>query len=118
MKLNFSLWLGVLLFLSVTGVVLQLISLFSESGERHQTSGFEYKAMNSAQMDLLGFTSVAKEEGIEPNDKGEYSFPKEVVSKIAKEAMIGRTIQAVEADGGWSFVSVTADNYFIFRRSK
>jgi len=36
-----------------------------------------------------------------------------MVDKIAKSNMLPRTISEVERDG-WSFVAVTADNYYLF----
>ena len=41
-----------------------------------------------------------------------------MVDKISKNAMLPRTITEVEKDGGWEFVSVTSDNYYIFRKAK
>lgn len=81
-------------------------------------SEHEYKALNAEQMDSIGFRAVAAEEGIEVTEGGEINFPKEMVDKIAKIAMLPRTIVEVEKDGAWEFVAVTADNHYIFRRGK
>lgn len=78
----------------------------------------EYQVLNAQQMDAIGFRAVAAEEGIEVSEEGEINFPKEMVDKIAKVAMLPRTILEVEKDGGWEFVSVTGDNHYIFRRAK
>ena len=79
---------------------------------------YEYKALNAEQMDSIGFRAVAAEEGIEVTEEGEINFPKEMVDKIAKVAMLPRTIIEVEKDGGWEFVTVTGDNHYVFRRTK
>ena len=81
-------------------------------------ANFEYKALNAQQMDALGFRAVAEEEGIEVSEEGEINFPKEMVDKIAKVNMLPRTIIEVEKDGNWSFVTVTGDNHYLFRRAK
>lgn len=79
---------------------------------------YEYKALNAQQMDAIGFKAIAKDEGLEITEEGEINFPKEMVDKISKNNMLPRTITEVEKDGGWDFVSVTGDNYYIFRRAK
>lgn len=79
---------------------------------------FEYQVLNAQQMDNIGFRAVAAEEGIDVSEEGEINFPKEMVDKIAKVAMLPRTITEVEKDGGWEFVSVTGDDHYVFRRSK
>lgn len=78
----------------------------------------EYKVLNAQQMDNIGFTMVAKEEGLEVSEKGEITFPKEMAEKIAKVNLLPRTIQEVEKDGGWSFVAVTSDDHYLFQRGK
>jgi hypothetical protein len=84
-----------------------------EAGAAH-----EYQVLNGQQMDAIGFRAVAAEEGIDVSEEGEINFPKEMVDKIAKVAMLPRTIIEVEKDGGWEFVSVTGDNHYIFRRAR
>lgn len=79
---------------------------------------YEYQVLNAQQMDNIGFRSVAKEEGIEVTEKGEITFPKEMVDKIAKVNLLARTIHEVEKDGGWTFVGSTSDDHYVFRRSK
>lgn len=78
----------------------------------------EYQVLNAQQMDAIGFRAVAEEEGIEVSEEGEINFPQEMVDKIAKVAMLPRTILEVEKDGGWEFVAVTGDNHYVFRRAK
>ena len=82
------------------------------------TADFEYQTLSSQQMDSIGFRAIAGEEGIEISENGEINFPKEMVDKIAKSNMLPRTIVEVEKDGGWEFVAVTSDNFYIFRRAK
>lgn len=79
---------------------------------------YEYQVLNAQQMDNVGFRAVAAEEGIEVTEEGEINFPKEMVDRIAKVAMLPRTIIEVEKDGGWEFVSVTGDDHYVFRRGK
>ena len=79
---------------------------------------YDYRALSPQQMDSLGFRAIAEEEGLEISENGEIYFPKEMVDKIAKSNMLPRTIIEVEKDGGWEFVAVTSDNFYIFRRAK
>ncbi len=81
-------------------------------------SGYEYKSLDSQQMDSLGFRAIAEEEGIPMSEDGEITFPKELVNKISKTNLLPRTIQEVEKDGGWEFVGVTSDSYFLFRKRR
>jgi len=82
------------------------------------SGSYEYKALNAQQMDAIGFRAVAEEEGLEVSEEGEINFPQEMVDKIAKINMLPKTIHEVEKDGGWSYVDVTSDNHYIFRRAK
>lgn len=83
-------------------------------------AGYEYKSLNAQQMDAIGFRAIADEEGIEISEEGEIKFPQEMVGegKLLKVNVLPRSIQEVEKDGGWTLVSVTADNHYIFRRAK
>ena len=111
----------VLALLSVI-VLLGILNLLSNFGIFGSSVGgaenYDYQTLSSQQMDSLGFRAIAEEEGLEIADDGEINFPKEMVNKIAKFNMLSRTIMEVEKDGGWEFVAVTADNYYIFRRAK
>ena len=109
----------VLALLSVI-VLLGLLNLLSNFGIFGSSVGgsYEYQTLSSQKMDSLGFRAIAEEEGLEIAEDGEINFPKEMVNKIAKFNMLSRTIMEVEKDGGWEFVAVTADNYYIFRRAK
>jgi len=93
--------------------VFNLSASGSKGGAAH-----EYQVLNAQQMDAIGFRAVAAEEGIDVSEEGEINFPKEMVDKIAKVAMLPRTIIEVEKDGGWEFVAVTGDNHYVFRRAK
>ncbi len=112
--------IALLIAILVVAVVNLLSSLGLVGGGGAAASGanYEYKALNAQQMDALGFRAVAKEEGIDVSEEGEINFPKEMVDKIAKVNMLPRTILEVEKDGGWSFVAVTGDNFYLFRRAK
>ena len=94
------------------------MGLIGGSGAAASGASFEYKALNAQQMDAMGFRAVAEEEGIDVSEEGEINFPKEMVEKIAKVNMLPRTITEVEKDGGWSFITVTGDNHYLFRRAK
>ncbi|MEX2579478.1 MAG: hypothetical protein WD342_10515 [Verrucomicrobiales bacterium] len=111
-----------ILALLVTLLLVALINLVANLGLIGATGpaddSYEYKVLNSQQMDSVGFVAVAEEEGIEVSEEGEINFPKEMVDKIAKVNMLPRTIQEVEKDGDWTFVSVTGDDHYIFRRAK
>jgi len=114
-----------LLVLLAVILVVSIVNLFAAFGilGSGATSGgaggtYEYKALSALQMDDIGFRAIAEEEGIEVSEDGEINFPQEMVDKIAKFNMLPRTIMEVEKDGGWEFVAVTADNHYLFRRSK
>lgn len=112
--------IALLVAILVVVVVNLLASLGIIGGGGAAASGgsFEYQALNAQQMDAMGFRAVAEEEGIDVSEEGEINFPKEMVDKIAKVNMLPRTILEVEKDGGWSFVAVTGDNHYLFRRAK
>lgn len=111
-----------LLVLILLIAIVNLVATFGvfDGGGNAAADGeaYEYKVMNAQQMDSIGFKAVAEEEGIEVSEEGEINFPKEMVDKIAKVNMLPRTIQEVEKDGGWTFVSVTNDNHYVFRKAK
>ena len=115
--------LGLLVTILILTVV-NLLSSFgvigssSESTTASKSGAYEYKVLNAAMMDNIGFRAVAKDEGIPVGEKGEINFPKKMVEKIAKVNLLPRTIQEVEKDGGWKFVAATNDNHYIFRRVK
>ena len=100
----------------LVSVVNLLAALGFLGGSAGASGSFEYKALNSQQMDAIGFRAVAEDEGLEVSEEGEINFPQEMVDKIAKVNMLPRTITEVEKEGGWSLVGVTADNHYLFRR--
>lgn len=110
--------IALLVLILIVAVANLLAGLGLLGGAGGSGGSYEYKALNAQQMDAVGFRAVAEEEGIEVSDAGEINFPKEMVEKIAKVNMLPRTIIEVEKDGGWSFVSATSDNHYIFRRSR
>lgn len=111
-----------ILALLVTLLLVALINLVANLGLIGATGSpddsYEYKVLNSQQMDSVGFLAVAEEEGIDVSEEGEINFPKEMVDRIAKVNMLPRTIQEVEKDGDWTFVAVTGDDHYVFRRAK
>lgn len=109
--------------LLVTTLLVSLVNLLASLGllgsvAPSSGSSYEYQALNSQQMDAIGFRAIAEEEGIEISDDGEINFPQEMIEKIAKVNMLPKTISVVEKDGGWSLVGVTSDNHYLFRREK
>lgn len=106
--------------LLVTTLLVSIVNLLATfgiiGGASGGSTGAEYKTLNSQQMDAIGFRAIADEEGLEVSEEGEINFPQEMVDKIAKVNMLPRTITEVEKDGGWSFVGVTADNHYLFKR--
>ncbi|MEM9283655.1 MAG: hypothetical protein AAGA96_17675 [Verrucomicrobiota bacterium] len=109
--------LSTILLIGVINLLANL-GLFGGSGAGSTSTSYEYKSMSSQQMDSLGFREIAEEEGIPISEEGEINFPQEMVGKIAKINMLPRTIELIEKDGGWEFVDVTSDNFYIFRRAK
>ncbi len=114
--------LGLLVTILVLTVVNLLNSFDVIGGGSSQSSasggGYEYKVLNGPMMDKIGYLAVAADEGIEVPEDGKITFPKEISEKIYKVNLLPRTILEVEKDGGWSFVSVTGDHHYIFRRAK
>ncbi|MDF1826490.1 MAG: hypothetical protein P1U68_17740 [Verrucomicrobiales bacterium] len=108
--------IALLVTILLVSIVNLLASLGFLGGNAGGSGRAEYKALNSQQMDAIGFRAIAEEEGIEVSEEGEINFPQELVDKIAKVNMLPRTITEVEKDGDWSFVGVTADNHYLFKR--
>lgn len=109
--------------LLVTTLLVSLVNLLASLGLLGSVAGgagggYEYKALNAQQMDAIGFRAIAEEEGLDISEEGEINFPQEMVDKIAKINMLPKTIHEVEKDGGWTLLEVTADNHYLFRRSK
>ncbi len=108
--------IALLVAILLVSIVNLLAGLGLLGGSDGASGNYEYKALNSQQMDAIGFRAIAEEEGLEISEEGEINFPQEMVDKIAKTNMLPRTITEVEKDGGWSLVGVTADNHYLFRR--
>lgn len=93
--------LGLLLAILILTVV-NLLSSFGiiggASGGGHSSahSGHEFKVMNSAMMDQVGYLAVAAEEGIEVPEDGKITFPKAIREKIFKVNLLPKTIMEVE----------------------
>jgi hypothetical protein len=116
MKTTLLTLLTAILFVSIANLLVSA-GLFDRGGGE-KIADHDYKLLGPAQMDDIGFRSVATEEGIAIGEDGKITFPKEKVDKIAKVNLLPRTILEVEKDGGWEFVAVTADNHYLFRRAK
>lgn len=113
-----NLFLSLLILILLVALANLLVGVGIIGAGAAPASSYEYQTLNGAQMDNIGFRSVAKEEGIEVTEEGEITFPKEMVDKIAKVSLLPRTIQEVEKDGGWEYVGATSDDHYIFRRAK
>ena len=113
--------LALLIAILVVALVNLLVS-FGILGGGANSSGaggsYEYQVLSGEMMDNVGFRAIAEEEGIEVSEEGQINFPKELGPKLVKPNLLPRTIQEVEKDGGWEYVSVTSDFHYIFRRAK
>lgn len=114
MKNTFLALLGITLIITLLNLLASLGLLGTGGGSVE----YEYKALNGAQMDSIGFRSIAEEEGIEISEEGEIQFPNEMADQLLKPNLLPREIMEVESDGGWEFVAVTADSVYIFRRPR
>lgn len=101
----------VIAILAVT-VINLLAGLGIIGGAGDAGGDYTYRVVNGQEMDSVGFSAVAKELGIEPDEEGKMDLPGE---QLLKPALLPRTIQEIEKDG-WEFVSVTSDNHYIFRK--
>lgn len=112
MKSSILILLIVVLLLGVANL---LTSFGLIGGSRAAGAGhWEYRVLNAQQMDSIGFNSVGKEVGVQPDEEGKMSLP---ADKIVKTALLPRTLDEVDAEG-WELVSVTSDHHYIFRRPK
>ena len=75
----------------------------------------EYRAYPAQIMDEIGFRKLADANGIEVGEDGKIKFPPEMRDKILKHNMVPFTISEIEKEG-WRFVSVTSDDYYLFRK--
>ena len=102
--------LGLLVLSLILGVANLLISF----GLLKAPTG-TYRAVPPQVMDEIGFKKLAAANGIAVGEDGKIKFPPEMRDKILKHNMVPFTISEIEKDG-WRFVSVTADNYYLFRK--
>lgn len=106
-------------FATVTLLILVLLvgiaNLLMSMGMLNLTTN-EYRALGPQQMDEIGFKHLAQENGIEIGEGGKIKFPAEMREEMLKVNMVPYTIKKVEAEG-WTFVSVTADNLYLFRKN-
>lgn len=114
--------LALLVIVLILGIANLLASLGVIGGHGGgAASQWEYKVLNPGTMDAIGFTSIAKEDGLKPDDKGNYNFKVEEMQKdqrFHKQNLLPRTLKEVESDGGWQLFGTTADSHYIFRRAK
>lgn len=97
----------------------------------------EYRVLNSSQMDIIGFKSLAELNGIKIDSSGtkggkvasedirisfvensipmKIDFPKRFAADLTKTNLLPSTISRIEKEG-WRFVAVSSDNHYIFRR--
>ncbi len=111
--------------LLIASLVIGLVNLganlgaFGGGADNGSGSGSgEYLVLNPAQMDNYGFASIAKEDGLEPDENGEVKLPREKIAtdpRALRQNMTKRTLKELEAEG-WKFVAVTSDFNYIFRK--
>ena len=77
---------------------------------------YQYKAFPPGEMNDIGFKMLAEENGIEIGD-GKIKFPEEMRDQLLKHNIMPFTIAQIEKEG-WKFVSVTSDDYYLFRKKK
>ena len=99
-------------------------------------SSKEFRVLNGAEMDKIGFMKLAELNNIEISktttkpsasntnfkisfkENGQYNvinFPKSFTHSLMKTNLLPFTINTIEEEG-WSLVTVTADNHYIFRK--
>lgn len=79
------------------------------------TGPAEYRAVPAVQMDEIGFRKLADANGIDVGEDGKIKFPNEMRDKLIKFNMLPYTISEIEKEG-WTFVSVTSDDYYLFKK--
>ncbi len=105
-----------LLALLVSTLIIGLANLAVSLGLISPGGGAnKYRAVPAREMDEIGFQKLAAENGIEVSEDGTITFPKEMRDQLAKFRMLPYTIAEIEKEG-WDFVSVTSDNYYLFRK--
>ncbi len=110
---------GPLLLLAAVLVVAVLNLLASlgvlGSGGSSEEGDWEYKVMSATEMDEVGYKAVAADEGIEADEEGKMTLPRE---KVVIQAIMPRTLVEIQKDG-WKLLTVEmtqGGNFFIFRR--
>ncbi|NOX98773.1 MAG: hypothetical protein GXP30_03420 [Verrucomicrobia bacterium] len=81
------------------------------------SANWEYKVMNTKEMDEIGFRAVGKDEGIEPDEEGKMKLPQK---KLLIQSLMPRTLEEIQKDG-WELLTTEltqGGNFFIFRRAK
>jgi hypothetical protein len=89
----------------------------SGSADAADSGMWEYKVMSAPEMDEIGYKAVAADEGIEPDEEGKMTLPRE---KVVIQAIMPRTLEEIQKDG-WKLLTTEVTqggNYFIFRRPK
>ncbi|MFK5924017.1 MAG: hypothetical protein QM496_17715 [Verrucomicrobiota bacterium] len=85
------------------------------SSSAASSASWDYKVMSAQEMDEIGYKAVAADEGIEPDEEGKMTLPRE---KVVIQAIMPRTLEEVQKDG-WKLLAVEGTqggNFFIFRR--
>ena len=113
--------LVIVLILGIANLLASLGIIGGNGGGSSAGSQWDYKVLSPATMDAIGFTSIAKEDGLKPDEKGNYNFKVEEMQKdqrFYKQNLLPRTLKEVESDGGWEWIGSTSDSHYIFRKSK
>ncbi|MCF6312331.1 MAG: hypothetical protein L3J39_07750 [Verrucomicrobiales bacterium] len=111
---------GSLLLLAAVLVVVVLnllatLGVFGGGDSSSDAALWEYKVMSPAEMDAVGYKAVAADEGIEADEDGKMTLPRE---KVVIQSIMPRTLVEVQKEG-WELLTVQATqggNFFIFRR--
>lgn len=105
--------LAILVIILVLGLVNLLASLgVIGGGDSDHSGSWEYRVVSPQEMDSIGFRAIAEEEGIEPDEENKMQLPGE---KARSDILLQKTLSKLAAEG-WEPVSVSLNNFYIFRR--
>lgn len=107
--------LAAVLVVAVLNLLASLGVLGGGGSSSDSSASWDYKVMSAQEMDEVGYKAVAADEGIEPDEEGKMTLPRE---KVVIQAIMPRTLEEVQKDG-WELLTVEGTqggNFFIFRR--
>ncbi|MEM7698188.1 MAG: hypothetical protein AAF236_07275 [Verrucomicrobiota bacterium] len=113
--------LGLLVAILVVAIVNTLVGLdLINVGGGGSGEEYEYLVLNAPQMDQVGFASIAREDGMEPDENGQVRLKAEDLAedpRAFRVNLLPRTIAEVENEG-WTFVGTASNDHYIFRKEK